>query len=470
MSETRLSEMQSSETQSPDTVSSETVPPVHGMEMLSQREMASLANTDEGVHDLFRRCALAILNTGSSTDNAHEIFDAYADFDIQALPEPWGLQLQVLNAPAQAFVDGRMLQAIRSHLFAALRDIVYVHHKLVNQQRFDLDSGAGITDAVFRILRNANTLRSDLPPRTVVCWGGHSIPRDEYEYTKEVGYELGLRECDIATGCGPGAMKGPMKGAAIGHAKQFHKTGRFVGITEPDIIAAEPPNALVNELVIMPDIEKRLEAFVRLAHAVVVFPGGVGTLEEILYILGVKSNPLNADQQLLLFLAGAEDQADYLSDLDAFLRSVLGEDIARHYEIVVGDPAGVARRAKRAVEEVREQRVQSRESFSYNWGLFIEEELQRPFHPTHASMRALRLYRKQPLHILIAELRRAFSGITAGNVKDFGVKAVLEHGPFQLCGDADIVEQLGALLEKLVRPGRMRLDTRDYVPCFELAG
>tara|TARA_R110000823_G_scaffold132777_3_gene261193 strand:+ start:25186 stop:26508 length:1323 start_codon:yes stop_codon:yes gene_type:complete len=440
------------------------------MEMLSQLEMASLANTDEGVHALFRRCALAILNSGSATDDAHAIFDAYADFDIHAVPEPWGLQLRVFNAPAQAFVDGRMLQAIRSHLFSALRDIVYVHHKLVNQQRFDLDTGVGITDAVFRILRNASIFRSDLPPRLVVCWGGHSIPRDEYEYTKEVGYELGLREFDIATGCGPGAMKGPMKGAAIGHAKQFHKAGRFVGITEPDIIAAEPPNPLVNELVIMPDIEKRLEAFVRLAHAVVVFPGGVGTLEEILYILGVKSNPRNADQTLPLLLAAAEDQAGYLHDVDAFLRDVLGDDIARHYQIVIGDPPKVAQRVKREIEQVREQRVQARESFSYNWGLFIEEDLQRPFHPTHASMQALSLYREQPLHILIAELRRAFSGITAGNVKDFGVRAVLEHGPFQLRGDPDIIGQLGALLQKLVSQGRMRLDTRDYVPCFELAG
>ena len=35
----------------------------------------------------------------------------------------------------------------------------------------------------------------------------------------------------------------------------------------------------------MPDIEKRLEAFVRTAHGIVIFPGGVGTAEEILYIL-----------------------------------------------------------------------------------------------------------------------------------------------------------------------------------------
>ena len=36
-----------------------------------------------------------------------------------------------------------------------------------------------------------------------------------------------------------------------------------MGLTEPGIITAEAPNPIVNELVILPDIEKRLEAFVR---------------------------------------------------------------------------------------------------------------------------------------------------------------------------------------------------------------
>ena len=78
-------------------------------------------------------------------------------------------------------------------------------------------------------------------------------------------------------------MKGPMKGATIGHAKQRIEHGRYIGITEPGIIAAEPPNPIVTQLSIMPDIEKRLEAFVRMAHGIVVFPGGAGTAEEILY-------------------------------------------------------------------------------------------------------------------------------------------------------------------------------------------
>ncbi|MFP1484151.1 hypothetical protein ACLB1S_24275 [Escherichia coli] len=43
-----------------------------------------------------------------------------------------------------------------------------------------------------------------------------------------------------------------MKGAAVGHAQQRYEDSRFIGITEPSIIAAEPPNPLVNELIVIP--------------------------------------------------------------------------------------------------------------------------------------------------------------------------------------------------------------------------
>ena len=52
------------------------------------------------------------------------------------------------------------------------------------------------TNAVFGLLRNARILKP-ADPNLVVCWGGHSISRDEYIYTKQVGYELGLRGLDI---------------------------------------------------------------------------------------------------------------------------------------------------------------------------------------------------------------------------------------------------------------------------------
>ena len=166
-----------------------------------------------------------------------------------------------------------MIEGIREHLFSVLRDIVYTQYLIIDGGRFDLSKSTDITDAIFHILKNAATFQSIDQPDLVVCWGGHSVSREEYEYSKDVGYMLGLRKLNICTGCGHGVMKGPMKGAALGHAKQRNLPGRYIGITEPGIIAAEAPNAMVNSLVIMPDIEKRLEAFVRLGHGIIVFPG-----------------------------------------------------------------------------------------------------------------------------------------------------------------------------------------------------
>ncbi|NBU26330.1 MAG: hypothetical protein EBS39_12100, partial [Gammaproteobacteria bacterium] len=105
-------------------------------------------------------------------------------------------------------------------------------NEIVDSGRFDLARPQSITNAVFHILRNAHLLDHKSRPNLIVCWGGHSINREEYEYTKRVGYELGLRGLDVCTGCGPGAMKGPMKGATIGHAKQRFTAGRYVGLTE----------------------------------------------------------------------------------------------------------------------------------------------------------------------------------------------------------------------------------------------
>jgi predicted Rossmann-fold nucleotide-binding protein len=265
--------------------------PRGSLENLSQQEIEKLLDSRAGgLYQLFRKCALAVLNSGSETDNAKEIFDRYKDFEVELVRQAWGVKLEIKNAPGQAFVDGEMIRGMKEHVFAVLRDVIFINNEIIESGRFDLQNPAAITNAVFHILRNARILDYKAKPNLVVCWGGHSINTEEYQYTKKVGYELGLRGMDVCTGCGPGAMKGPMKGATIGHAKQRIINGRYIGLTEPGIIAAEPPNPIVNQLVIMPDIEKRLEAFVRLSHGVVVFPGGVGTAEEILYCWASCSN------------------------------------------------------------------------------------------------------------------------------------------------------------------------------------
>ena len=445
------------------------VGPRGSLEMLSQSEIDVLLGSGQGgIHPLFRKCALAILNSGSDNDNAKELFERYRDFDIRVVRHPWGIRLQIRNAPAGAFVDGQMIRGIKEHLFAVLRDVVYIAHEVEQGGRFDLADSTDVTNAVFHVLRNARVLDRKIKPNLVVCWGGHSINEAEYQYTKKVGYELGLRGMDVCTGCGPGAMKGPMKGATIGHAKQRISAGRYIGLTEPGIIAAEPPNAIVNQLVIMPDIEKRLEAFVRLAHGLVVFPGGVGTAEEIFYLLGVLLDPRNAGQVLPVVFTGPESSRGYFEQISRFIAAVVGPEALEHVRIVVGDPAEVARHLVGEVARVRALRRASNDSYAFNWLLKVPEDLQRPFEVTHESMRRLVLHRDQPRHALMADLRRAFSGIVAGNVKEGGIAAIEQHGPFEIGGDPALMQPLDALLRAFVAQGRMKLPGSAYRPCFRI--
>ena len=314
--------------------------PEGSLEVLSRQEVELLRRTGAGsLHELLRRCALAVLNWGSETDSAREVLDKYADFDIRVVQQDHGVTLALKNAPQSAFVDGEMIRGIRELLFAVLRDIVFIDSETDAGRNRDEESGEGITSLVFDILRNAGALHYGADPDIAVCWGGHSIGRAEYEYTKEVGYELGLRGLNVCTGCGPGAMKGPMKGATIGHSKQRIRHGRYIGLTEPGIIAAEPPNPIVTELVILPDMEKRLEAFVRMAHGIIVFPGGVGTLEELLYLLGILLHPDNKDVPVPLVLSGPSLSAEYFSQIDAFIGETLGPAAQSRYQIIIDDPA-----------------------------------------------------------------------------------------------------------------------------------
>ena len=84
-------------------------------------------------------------------------------------------------------------------------------------------------------------------------------------------------------------------------------------------------------------------------------------------------------------------------------------------------------------------------------------------------MAALRLHRDQAPHELAVQLRRAFSGLVAGNVKAYGIEAIDAHGPFEIHGDRELMNQLDELLSSFVAQGRMKLSS-DYKPCWRLAG
>lgn len=434
--------------------------------MLSQLEVDQLRTSGEsGLYDLLRRCMLAVLNSGAEGDDAREMLAQYRDFEVSFVQQDRGIQLSLQGAPADAFVDGKMIRGTRELLFAVLRDITYTRNE-IEGGRFDLATGAGITDAVFHQVRNAGLLNHNGEVQLAVCWGGHAISREEYDYTKKVGYELGLRGLDVCTGCGPGAMKGPMKGATIGHAKQRIRTGAYVGITEPGIIAAESPNPIVNSLVIMPDIEKRLEAFVRVGHGIVVFPGGVGTAEEILYLLGILLQPENQHQPMPMIMTGPASSSAYFEQIDAFVAATLGEEARQRYSIVIDDPKTVARNIAEGLGEVRAFRKEHGDAYFFNWRLQIPEAFQRHFVATHESMRNLQIDKSLPKHELAAVLRQMFSGIVSGNVREDTIALIEEEGPFEIQGSPEMMSLLDDLLRAFVEQKRMKISGGDYEPCY----
>ncbi|MDZ4730539.1 MAG: nucleotide 5'-monophosphate nucleosidase PpnN [Xanthomonadales bacterium] len=444
--------------------------PAGMLNTLSRQEVERLTDVSRGnLAELLRRCALAVLNSGSMTDDAEALLARYQNFSIEVQQVNRGLRLQLTDAPGSAFVDGRIIQGVRELLSAVIRDLVYFDSEILGHPHHNLASSEGITNAVFEMLRNANALIPQVDPNLVVCWGGHSIPREEYDYTKTCGYQLGLREMNIITGCGPGAMKGPMKGATISHAKQRLKSRRYIGISEPGIIAAESPNPIVSELIVMPDIEKRLEAFVRLGHGIIVFPGGVGTAEEILYLLGILLNPQNTELPFPMIMTGPKESAAYFEQIDRFIGLTLGKEAQKLYEIIVGDPAAVSQRMKQGLDEVRKYRIANNDAFYFNWLLKIEESFQIPFEPTHENMAGLIIDRSLPKHELAANLRRAFSGIVAGNVKPQGLENIRKHGNFEINGEKAIMLELDQLLTGFIRDNRMKLPGgTGYKPCYKV--
>ena len=404
---------------------------------------------------------------GSDIDDARLIFEKYRDFDLRIVPQAWGIKLEIKNAPAAAFVDGVMIRGLKDHLFAVLRDVVFISNEIIESGRFDLNSSASITNAVFHILRNARVLELQLRPNLVVCWGGHSIRRFEYDYTKKVGYELGLRGLDVCTGCGPGAMKGPMKGATIGHSKQRIEDGRYLGITEPGIIAAEPPNPIVSQLVIMPDIEKRLEAFVRLGHGIVIFPGGAGTAEEILYLLGILLDPANQSLPFPVVFTGPGDSAEYFEQIHRFIGATLGRVAQSRYKVIIDDPAGVARAMVQGIG--RSSRLSAPGQRFLRLQLAAEDSAGVPASvrghacldacpaPVEAISRCTNAPRICGAHF--PESLPATSRNTASRRSNATARTSSPARP-------SIMEPLDKLLRSFVAQGRMKVTGAEYKPCY----
>ncbi|HHW4679896.1 MAG TPA: pyrimidine/purine nucleosidase domain-containing protein, partial [Xylella taiwanensis] len=127
--------------------------PGSGLDLLSRVEVARLRDVSSGgIHELLRRCALAVLTSGSASDDPRAIRDLYPDFDIHVIQRDRGVCIELSHAPAMAFVDDEIICGVADLLFAVVRDLTYMAIDLGSGDTADLGTGDGITNAVFEQL------------------------------------------------------------------------------------------------------------------------------------------------------------------------------------------------------------------------------------------------------------------------------------------------------------------------------
>ncbi len=98
-----------------------------------------------------------------------------------------------------------------------------------------------------------------------------------YQEVHDLALQLAMRGVDIVTGGGPGLMDAANKGAKSGGEKS-----RSFGLAM-DLPFEEEPNRHLDVKRQHRRFSSRLDEFMRISHAVVVTPGGVGTILEFFY-------------------------------------------------------------------------------------------------------------------------------------------------------------------------------------------
>ena len=112
--------------------------PVGSVDVLSMNEVNTLSGLNKGkMYEIFRRCALAVMNSGIDNDDIEQLENQYRDFDINIVPQARGACLEVQNAPARAFVDGKMIQGVKKESEIETRLLELSEEKLGQQMAFE---------------------------------------------------------------------------------------------------------------------------------------------------------------------------------------------------------------------------------------------------------------------------------------------------------------------------------------------
>jgi hypothetical protein len=129
-------------------------------------------------------------------------------------------------------------------------------------------------EAELRALENTNF-------RVCIFGSARIKPQDPiYRDVFRLAQNLSERGVDVVTGGGPGLMAAANRGTLA--AK--HRRSRSYGLPLDLPSLIEPANRHLDYSSAHKRFSSRLDEFIRLTHAVVVAPGGIGTLLELMYV------------------------------------------------------------------------------------------------------------------------------------------------------------------------------------------
>ena len=253
---------------------------------------------------------------------------ASKDFEVELVRQAWGIKLAD-DERARAGLRRRRNDPRhqRAPVRRAARRDLHIH-EIIESGRFDLDNPAAITNAVFHVLRNARHPRfQNLRPTWWSAGAAIRSTREDTSTPRRSGYELGLRGLDVCTGCGPGAMKGPDEGRDHRPCQAAHRRWPLSSASpSPRSSRPEPPNPIVNQLVIMPDIEKRLGALrsARARHRGVSRGRGHGGGNPLPARHPARARELRR-RPLKVVLTGPGSTAGHFVQIKRFIAGTLGE-------------------------------------------------------------------------------------------------------------------------------------------------
>jgi uncharacterized protein (TIGR00730 family) len=158
----------------------------------------------------------------------------------------------------------------------------------INSPRYRKARRKRLTERLEVMRERVNLLEIELAQYTsdffrVCIFGSARIQENDeyYKLTEEIAFLMGQEGIDVLTGGGRGLMEAAMKGVRSGREKSGSRSKSF-GVTI-ELNRFEPPSEHIDIKYHHRRFSSRLDDFMRLSNAIVVTPGGIGTLLELFF-------------------------------------------------------------------------------------------------------------------------------------------------------------------------------------------